>query len=49
MTERSLADKMGVTVQYINGLCTNRLPASVKKLREIADVLGIKWTELVKE
>ena len=45
--ESELARKLGVTVQYVNGIANSRLTVSHAKLVEIAGVLGCKWTDIV--
>lgn len=47
MTELGLAKKMGVSVQYINGIANGRLAFRHERLVELASKIGCKWTELV--
>lgn len=49
MTELGLAKDLGVSVQYINGICNERLTFKHERLVALADRIGCKWTDLVTE
>ncbi len=47
VTQADLAKELGVTPQYISGITTGRLTVSLKRLGEIADILGVDPSELI--
>lgn len=45
--QSELAERLGVTSQYISGVCTGRLSISFKRLNEIAEILGVEALSLL--
>lgn len=46
--QNDLAEKLGVTSQYISGIVTGRLGVSLKRLYEIAEILDVEPVSLLK-
>lgn len=46
--QNDLAERLGVTSQYISGVVTGRLTVSLKRLEEIAGILGVEPIALMK-
>lgn len=47
LTQKAFADKLGTSPQYVSAICSGKLTASVKKLQEIADLLGVSLYDLL--
>lgn len=46
MTEKALAEKMGISPQSVNSVVRQRENTSVKKLQRYADALNVPMSEL---
>lgn len=46
MTEKALADKLGVSVQSVNSVVRQRENTSLVKLQKYADALGVELADL---
>lgn len=46
MTEKALAEKMGISPQSVNSVVRQRENTSVKKLQKYADALNVPMSEL---
>ncbi len=49
LTQAWLADKMNVSRNAINAICSNRAQPSLKKLFEIASILQVEVCDLLEE
>ncbi len=47
VTQKSLAEKLSVTEHTISRMCTNDTQPSLKRLRQIAIILGVDVRELM--
>ncbi len=47
--QKELAERLGVTVQYVNGIASGRLGVSISRLYDITRALGVSITDVLKE
>lgn len=47
MTQQDLADKLGVSQQAIQKVCSNRSQMSVQRMYTVADILGVNVCDLL--
>ena len=47
LTQKWLADKLGTSKAYVNELCTNKNNPSLKRLNEIAEIIGVPTYTLI--
>lgn len=47
LSQKDFATMMGVTQQYISGVCRNALGVSIQQLQLFADRLGVSITDLL--
>lgn len=46
LSQKDLAERMGVSVQYVNALVKERNSGSIKMYNKIAGILGVPFKEL---
>lgn len=46
LSQKDLAERMGVSVQYVNALVKERNSGSIKMYKRIAGILGVSFKEL---
>ena len=46
LSQKDLAERMGVSVQYVNALVKERNSGSIKMYKRIAGILGVPFKEL---
>ena len=47
MQKKEFARMLGVTPQYISGICSGALRVSLKKYEDIADMLGVSLDDII--
>lgn len=47
--QRELAERLGTTVQYVNGVVSGRLSVSISRLYDITRALGVSIVDVLKE